>query len=399
MRKNKNGLLNRRKFSAISALGLASALFPFKPVRAQLRIPAIGAEEKVFLTALKKSATDIQIADAVREVALATTNFSWLSKGDTVLIKPACNSNHPYPATTHPASITAMAKLLKEKGAGRVIVMDMGGVASIKLSPDKLRGSTRQLMKENGILAGAEAGGAELYFPEEDGWNAFFEDGPASGSHWKNGIMLPKKLKEVDHIVLMPRTSRHTILGTTLGLKAVVGYMRYDSRLEYHRDASTIYEKTAEANTVPSLKNKLRLVITTATKVLTTLGPDQGYITEPETALVFASTSIVAHDMLSLAWFLHNRSLTPENEKSFYKDPYLSLSPTLNRGVVLLLGGVREAAKTESMKTYDFQTIWEEPCLNRAFHIFGGVPKVSLNDLSGKIPHQLKNNLAQKISL
>jgi len=211
--------------------------------------------------------------------------------------------------------------------------------------------------------------------------------------------MLPKKLKEVEHIVLMPRTSRHTILGTTLGLKAVVGYMRYDSRLEYHRDAATIYEKTAEANTVPSLKNKLRLTISTATKVLTTLGPDQGYITEPETGLVFASENLVANDMLSLAWFLHNRALTPDEEKSFRKDPYLSLSSTLNRGVVLLLGGAREILKTESIKTYDFQTIWDEPCLNRAFHIFGGVPRVSLVDTENTVPALLKETLLKKISV
>jgi len=399
MRKNKNGLLSRRQFGAISILGAASAFLPLKSKGSEFKIPSSGAETKVFLEGLKKGASDQAISESVRNTALAATDFSWLSKGDRVLIKPACNSNHPYPATTHPASITAMTKLLREKGAGKVVVMDMGGIESVKLSPEGLRGSTRQLMKENGILAGAEAGGAEVYFPEEEGWGAFFEDGPVKGSNWKAGIMLPKKLKEVDHIVLMPRTSRHTILGTTLGLKAVVGYMRYDSRLEYHRDAASIYEKTAEANTVPSLKNKLRLTLSTATKVLTSFGPDEGYITEPETGLVFASENLVAHDMLSLAWFLQNRNLTPDEEKSFRKDPYLSLSSTLNRGVVLLLGGAREVLKTESMKSYDFQNIWDEPALNRAFHIFGGVPRVSLVDTGNTVPALLKETLLKKISV
>jgi hypothetical protein len=50
-------------------------------------------------------------------------------------------------------------------------------------------------------------------------------------------------------------------------MKAAVGYWRTDSRLEYHQDAATFQEKTAEANTVPSLRNKLRLSLTVADKV------------------------------------------------------------------------------------------------------------------------------------
>ncbi len=389
---------NRREFGKASLLGALASSFSFKARGAELKIPLPGAQAQVILTGLAKGASDRALSDAVREAALAATDFSWLSRGDSILIKPVCNSNQIYPATTNPAGLTAMIRLLKDKGAGKVIVMDMGGVQRVKLSPDGLRGSTRQLMKENGLLAAAEAGGAELYFPEEEGWEAFFEDGPVSGSHWKKGIMVPKKLKESDHLVLMPRVARHMILGTTLGLKAVVGYMRFDARLEYHRDAATIYEKTAEANTIAALKDKLRLVVTTATKVITTLGPDSGYVAEPETGLIIASPNLVAHDMTALAWFMIARELTPDSEKRVYHDPYLSTNSAFNHGVVLVLGGVMEAAKTEAMKSYDFKTIWQEPTLNRAFQIFGGAPKVSLLDAGGKIPEPLKKELASRIS-
>ena len=46
------------------------------------------------------------------------------------------------------------------------------------------------------------------------------------------------------------------------GLKAAVGWWRHDSRLEYHRDAGTFSEKTADANAVPTIINKQRLVLT-----------------------------------------------------------------------------------------------------------------------------------------
>ena len=71
--------------------------------------------------------------------------------------------------------------------------------------------------------------------------------------------MMPNILKEVQHIVLMPRCSRHILTGSTLGMKAAVGYWRHDTRLEYHRDAATLPEKTAEANTVSTLITKQRL--------------------------------------------------------------------------------------------------------------------------------------------
>jgi hypothetical protein len=41
----------------------------------------------------------------------------------------------------------------------------------------------------------ALAAGAELYFPEEAGWNAFFADYPVDATYWKKGIMMPNILK------------------------------------------------------------------------------------------------------------------------------------------------------------------------------------------------------------
>ena len=133
-------------------------------------------------------------------------------------------------------------------------------------------------------------------------------------------VMMPDILKEVQHIVLMPRCGRHVLAGSTLGLKAAVGYWRHDTRLEYHHDASTFHEKTAEANTVETLRKKQRLVVTAADKILTTIGPDKGYIFQPDIGLVIASESVVAHDMVSLAWLLENRCLMPDTEKNGFID-------------------------------------------------------------------------------
>ena len=83
----------------------------------------------------------------------------------------------------------AIVELLKEKGAGRVIVSDMSGIEHVKLTPDKLKGSTRALMHASGIAQAAMDAGAELHFPEEAGWDAFFEDYPVDDTFWKAGTV------------------------------------------------------------------------------------------------------------------------------------------------------------------------------------------------------------------
>jgi uncharacterized protein (DUF362 family) len=259
-----------------------------------------------------------------------------------------------------------------------------------------MKGSTRELMKACGLARAAEEGGAELYLPEEEGWEAFFEDGPISGSHWKSGIMMPKIVNRVDHIVLLARCSRHVLAGSTLGMKAAVGYWRTDTRLEYHHDADTLHQKTAEANTVASLRNKQRLTVTVADQVQATFGPDKGFVVAPPTGLVLASESLVAHDMVSLAWLLECRRAVPDEEKKGRRDPYTSqlIVNFGNRWVVRLLGGITKAAGADRLERHDLDTIWDDRVLKRAFEISGGIPKVDLIQANAALPDDLKQRLA-----
>ncbi len=357
-------------------------------------------ETTVALTGVPRGSDDQVLRTAVKNAAQAATDFAWLSRGDSVLIKPALNSGNPYPATTSPVGVQAMVGLLKEKGAGRVIVSDMSGIEHVKLTEDGLEGSSRALMEESGLAEAALNAGAELHFPEEAGWDAFFEDYPVDETHWKQGIMMPNIIQEVDHIVLMPRCGRHLLLGNSLGMKNAVGYWRLDSRLEYHKVASTIQEKTADANTVKCLRDKQRLVITTATQILTTLGPDDGFVVAPDTGLVIASESIVAHDMVALAWLLQNRSAMSAEEKESARDPYKNqfLVSTLNRFVVMRLGSFRDAWQTEKLVRNDIDSIWDDRVLNRAYQVFDGIPNVNLVNVGGLVPKEIEEGLIEMVS-
>lgn len=387
--------MDRREFIKLIVTVSAAAAMPSGLVRAAEKPLGSGPEANVSMAGVSRAANEAELITAIRQTAEAATDFSWLSRGDSILIKPVVNSGNAYPATTSPAGIKALIGLLKEKGAKRIIVSDMSGIEHVKLLPDKLGGSTRDLMKFCGITQAVVEAGGELHFPEEEGWQSFFEDGPESGSNWKTGIMMPKIIKEVDHVVLLPRCSRHALAGATLGMKAAVGYWRTDSRLEYHHDAASFHEKTAEANTVSSLKEKQRLTLTVANKIQATFGPDKGYVVEPDIGLIFASESLVAHDMISLAWLLDSRLKVPEEQQKIYQDPYKSqfIVNLANRWVVNLLGGIVQATGAEKFLRNDLEAIWDDRVLRRAFELFGGVPQLRFIEANSGVPIELRRRM------
>lgn len=369
------------------------------------RLPLQDRDALVHTWGLAGASDEQTTRRAVREAALAATDFSWLSKGDTVLIKPAVNSGNVYPATTDPWAIAEMVTLLRERGACRVIVGDQSGVESVRQNKDGVyKGSTRALMVSCGIRDAAEAAGGEVIGFEEAGWGGYYEDHPACETNWVGPVWLPRIVREADHIVLMPRVSRHVLAGSTLGMKNAVGWWRQDSRLEYHREASTFHEKTAEANWCPSMTSRLRLVLTSARQSLIAGGPDSGYVDTHKRGMVFASTSLVAHDMVSLAWLLESRRHVAQSLITGLRaDPYRSSTTVsiLNRVVTSLLGGWGEAIKAEPLARHDIHSIWDDRVLRRAFEIEGGIPPVKLvqgeSALGEAATHALESALASPV--
>jgi len=403
-------LLTRRQLHGLAA-GAAAALAlprcghraPWDRSDAGAALAYAGPEATpVALAAVPRGAPAEARERAVRAAAQAATDFAWLSRGDSVLIKPASNSGNAYPATTDPLALRAMVALLREKGAGRVVVADMSGVQYVRFSQDRLTGSTRALLERNGLARAARDAGAEVQAFEEAGWDGFFDEAPAARGAWAGPLWLPALLREVDHVVLMPRCSRHLLAGSTLALKCAVGWWRHDARLEYHRDAATFSEKTADANSAPTIVAKQRLVLTSATKVLASFGPDQGFVEEPETGLVFASPSPVPHDMVSLAWLLEGRRRMPAGPRDgLFDDPNGSQTAVdlANRVVTAMLGGIGQALRAQRLPRYDLERIWDDRVLRRAFANAGGVPRVELADADGSLPAPLLAGLAAELAL
>ena len=364
-------------------------------------IPGLaGRTDRVTVQALAKGAGDDEIIQSVQRVAEATTDFSWLSRGDVVFLKPVANSPNQYPATTSPLAIRAMTLLLLKKGAGKVIVGDKPGVMTVYQDKDELDGSSREVLEKIGLHSAAVESGAEMHYFDEAGFDNYSGFRTVNKSHWKGELILPNILNQVDHVVLLPRVSRHVLAGTTLGLKAAVGWLRDDSRLEYHRDSASFFEKTAEINDTTILRQKLRMTLSVGTKVLSTYGPDKGHVSEPDPGLVFASESLLAHDMVALGWLLYNREFeTPESEISWFNDPYTGMPSTLNSGFVGYIWGVKAWYNAQSYDNVSMTSVRTDPVISRAAGIWGGFPEIEIEDTDGKLPEKIKKYIMTKTAI
>ena len=122
--------ITRRQFGAANSRDGAGLTRPFAKSAPPVLKPLAkqGGTAFAAIAGVTKGASGEAVVDAVRRAALQASDFSWRSRGDRVLIKTVCNSGGGYPFTTDPVSLRAMIRLLRERGAGKVIVADMSGV-------------------------------------------------------------------------------------------------------------------------------------------------------------------------------------------------------------------------------------------------------------------------------
>lgn len=323
---------------------------------------------------------------AVTAAALAADELAWLKSGDSVFLKLAANSPYPYPATTAPAAVSALVRLLKERGAGRVVVGDQPGVAHVYQDQQTWRGRGLEVLEHNGLAAAAREAGAEVHAFDQAGWEAFHPESLEGPNHWPGPLMLPNILNEMDHLVLLPRVSRHVLAGATLGLKLGVGWLRDDSRLDLHQDGRGFQARIAELNWLPSLRAKTRLCLSLAHRVQTTFGPDQGHVVAPDPGLVIASPDLLAHDLAALGWLLWCRQHhTPAAELIRLKDPYQLWPGFFNRMFVGRVWGVGALAGSSSYVGHEAQAPHQDRVLARAAELRGGWPEVDLR-IAGQAP-------------
>jgi hypothetical protein len=170
--------------------------------------------------------------------------------------------------------------------------------------------STRERFTENGLIMLEEH--AELHFFDDNGFDdGYFEATLPEGHHWPRGMFLPNVIKEIDHIIYMPRLSQHILAGITLAQKSAIGFMRDDSRHDLHNDAVDFYEKYTEISYTEEIKSRTRLVISINEKLHLHGGPDVATVYEMTPTLVLGSSSLANHDALGASLLVTLGAIVP----------------------------------------------------------------------------------------
>ncbi len=334
-------------------------------------------------------------AQAVRQ-ACRRLDWSWLKRGDTVFVKLSCNSHRPHPAVTSPSAVRAVIRELLERGAGRVLAGDQGGVAHVRLAEgDRRYRSTRELARLNGLHdAIVEAGGIPHYFDELGYEDGYFPAASMTCGHWLEPPFLANAVRQADHIVYLPRLGTHVLAGCTHGHKLAVGWLRDDSRFAMHYGADAFHEKYTEISYLPEIRDRLRLVLSLSQSAFTCVGPHTGTIGLPDGWLVVASRHLAAHDAVAaaaLTWLRRNTASSLHIVPPAY-GPFSNLSNWLYVSSVVpgrtgLPWGRPDLWGYRTLPVYDLDRgLTSNPALIRAWALLGGAPSVIRVQADGCAP-------------
>jgi uncharacterized protein (DUF362 family) len=273
-----------------------------------------------------------------------------------------------------------MVKELKTRGAKRVIVADQAGVEYVRLTSTGRYGKTSDLWAMGGMNAVAPE--AEIHhFDDQPFDTGYFAATLPAGNRWPRGMYIPSIIKEVDHIIYMPRIGQHVLAGNTIGHKCAIGWLRDDSRHDVHNDAKDFYEKYTEINYTQEIRERFRMVVTVSEAVLLKGGPDDGEIYKLDPAMVMASTSLSNHDCIgagvlvtldkavqvtSLATMTYSPEGAPDNNASFAN----------GLGVPTGAAGPWTSGSTQTMFTsHNFESgITKDRAIARGWELAGGKP-------------------------
>jgi uncharacterized protein (DUF362 family) len=233
------------------------------------------------------------ISSADRETAvrslLGRTDLARFS-GKSVAVKANFNSADPFPASTHPDTLTAMITTLQEAGAREFTLAERSGM-----------GDTRENLERLGIFdLSRRLGFGVVVLDEEpkENWVKIERD----GTHWLRGFYLAKTFLDADLVVQTCCLKTHRFGGHfTMSLKNSVGLVAktvpggvYNYMWELHGSPHQRL-MIAEINKY----YQVDVVVMDAAEALISGGPDKGAGVAP--GLLLASRDRVAVDAVGVA--------------------------------------------------------------------------------------------------
>lgn len=276
--------IDRRTFLQLLAGGTAGAMLAGKGFSNIIPQP----REDVLLSVVEGRDPAMSVRKAV-ELLGGMSRF--VNKGEKVLIKPniSWDRKPEQAATTNPAVVSEVVKMVREAGAGNVTVAD------------NTCNEARYSYKRSGIKEAAEKAGAQVpYVMKKD-----FVERDLKGetlTKW----MVYREAVEADKIINLPVAKHHGLSGVTLSMKNMMGLIGGRRNLLHQKLSSSIVDLTAFF--------RPQLTILDAYRILMANGP-QGSTLEDviQKNIIAASTDMVKIDAFGISLF---GDIAPFNETS-----------------------------------------------------------------------------------
>lgn len=202
---------------------------------------------------------------------------NFISKSDSVLIKPNFNTGDPFPASTDPEFLLAFVKMVLKYSKNVQII-----------ESSTIRTNTRGII--NNIMGDSLK---QLEVPIITEADFVFEnvDLKPHGAKYLKSVRLPREILDPNaKIILLPCLKTHFIAQFTGALKLAVGFMGRNQRIRMHMSFK-VPEKVAELN----LGFQTHLILQDARKIFVTKGPANGKVEYPQK--IIAGTSRTAVDI------------------------------------------------------------------------------------------------------
>ncbi len=221
----------------------------------------------------------------------------YISKTDTVLLKPNFNTGDPFPASTAPDFLVTIVNLVVKYSSDIKII-----------ESSTIRANTRNIFKN---IMKDKLSDFDIPIITEKEFKYKSIDLKSIGGKYLKSVKFPKILFEPNvKIILLPCIKTHFVGEYTGALKLAVGFMERKQRMRMHISRK-VPEKVADMN----LAYQPNLIIMDARKTFVTGGPASGKVECPNKIL--ASTSRTDVDIEGVKIIQSYK----ENNKLQNKDP------------------------------------------------------------------------------
>jgi uncharacterized protein (DUF362 family) len=210
--------------------------------------------------------------------------------GQRVLLKPNFNSADPFPGSTHPTTLRALASQVNDLGARSLTVADRSGM-----------GNTNKVMQQLGVFDLADEFGFETVVLEELE-DKEWEIRSDSDFHWSAGFPVPRMLLDNECIIQTCNLKTHRYGGHfTMSLKNSVGLVAKNIQSSGHDFMRELHDSPHQRDMIAEINTSYKpsLIIMDGVEAFVTGGPAQGRKVQSE--VVLAGTDPVAMDAVGVA--------------------------------------------------------------------------------------------------